>query len=1128
MKTKTALILLFAIIINIAAPLAVFSAELKWPTDYKLSGLQMPFRPADKYETMQNPPDFAWSAVTDATAYDLIVCKDEALTDIVYQKSNVTTNFYNFDHTFEIDTYYWSVRYKVGNKLSEWAPARRFRISPDASEFPVPDIEVLASRIPKEHPRLWMKDGLEKFRTYGETEEGKAYLKRLEEYVLENFDDPLDEEPQFEDFKDDNEKFYVLRGTILYNLSYKIIFGAFLYLMTGNEDYGSFAKKHLLNLASWDPDGVTNYTSQDQVHREITYFSAIAYDWLYPLLSEEEKSEIIEMIRIRTMVMANDLIYGNISMSDRPYESHGSSAHAILIVISMILYDDMPEAADIFRQALPFFINNNPTYSSEDGGYSQGVFYYKSTAVHRSFIVDSLKHTGIIDMHKKAWSVAEPYFPIHTWPMGSVGAFGDGSYVVPTTHMNYKNVRLATTQGHSFSKWAAEEIGDYTDNYNINDSEVPVATFLDVVDGYFEMEAEPPYTVDKGMRFKDIGWATMHSDLVDQKRVSLFFKSSPYGSYNHSHADQNTFVIQGFGERLAIDSGYYAYGTDWENKYVRNTFAHNGITIDGGKGQQINNFDAKGYLTEYINSEDFDVVRGDATEAYAGAMKKAYRNIIFIRPDMYIVIDDLESVKKNGSNYEFWLNAMNNTISVNEDARAIRIKKNSAVLDAALHYPKKANIKYSDVFSGADLNPVPTTETYKNFEVQQRAWFETEKLKKTKMVTTLDVHLKDENRENIKTTDYDDCLKMEFENGTVVYVNTGDKETVSCDNIEFSGLAYVENAYAKMLVTGNYLKKDGVTLFESDIPLSVSLGRGILDISASDDFSLKAYIPSLEALADTDGNELTKERGITYEKDGDCYTFNADMGDYELSVNNAPSEPEVSEGSIRVVMDGKESIVRADKITELDGTVTMHGNIINTAQKYIVTDKSDGFNLQNAAINEVVYLKENVKFSSYNCESPYLIINTVPVADYPMVEHKDHEALKAELDVLIEAEYLTAKTGIPYTYYTREYMSNKGGVSQVYDENDTITYEFEIEEDGYYDLCVKGVAWVDGTKRQFVIDNYAGMFLMPKTPSWGAVASDWTSERVDTNLWLEKGTHKMVIQGLNNYSNFDWFGFIKD
>ena len=59
--------------------------------------------------------------------------------------------------------------------------------------------------------------------------------------------------------------------------------------------------------------------------------------------------------------------------------------------------------------------------------------------------------------------------------------------------------------------------------------------------------------------YPSIGWAAMHSDLGSPGRTSVFFKSSPYGSFNHSHGDQNGFLLSVAGQPLMIKAGWY----DW-------------------------------------------------------------------------------------------------------------------------------------------------------------------------------------------------------------------------------------------------------------------------------------------------------------------------------------------------------------------------------------------------------------------------------------------------------------------------------------------------------------------------------------------------------------------------------------
>ena len=111
------------------------------------SGGGMPFSPADKYTSQQNPPSFTWPYVNNAVSYDLVVCADSSLRDIRYQKNGISVNYYSFDHTFKTGTdYYWAVRYHTAAGTSAWSDARRFRIDPGAYTFTVDDIDKIIQR----------------------------------------------------------------------------------------------------------------------------------------------------------------------------------------------------------------------------------------------------------------------------------------------------------------------------------------------------------------------------------------------------------------------------------------------------------------------------------------------------------------------------------------------------------------------------------------------------------------------------------------------------------------------------------------------------------------------------------------------------------------------------------------------------------------------------------------------------------------------------------------------------------------------------------------------------------------------------------------------------------------------
>ena len=111
------------------ARLPVAEAAPGWPAS-SLTGLVMPFAPADSLVTTQNPPDFHWPAISGSDQYHLQVSRDFSVTDAVYEKQDLTLNFYNFPHVFDAGTWQWRVKYhKPAEGWSEWSQVRKFRIA---------------------------------------------------------------------------------------------------------------------------------------------------------------------------------------------------------------------------------------------------------------------------------------------------------------------------------------------------------------------------------------------------------------------------------------------------------------------------------------------------------------------------------------------------------------------------------------------------------------------------------------------------------------------------------------------------------------------------------------------------------------------------------------------------------------------------------------------------------------------------------------------------------------------------------------------------------------------------------------------------------------------------------------
>ena len=129
----------------------------------------------------------------------------------------------------------------------------------------------------------------------------------------------------------------------------------------------------------------------------------------------------------------------------------------------------------------------------------------------------------------------------------------------------------------------------------------------------------------------------------------MYFKSSPYGSYNHSHGDQNSLVVNSGGRPLLIEAGYSDwYGSPLWNTWYHQTKAHNAVTYDGGLGQKVDGVGSalswNGRVTSFATSPSLDYTSGDATAAYPGSLSSAIRQVWYLRAlDVFVVRDKLAS-----------------------------------------------------------------------------------------------------------------------------------------------------------------------------------------------------------------------------------------------------------------------------------------------------------------------------------------------------------------------------------------------------------------------------------------------------------------------------------------------------
>lgn len=1145
-KTKRIVSALLIMVMTFAlmAPCAMASDEdlSQYYLSYTQIGLGMPYQPADKYVSDQNPPSFRWPFCKGATAYDIVVCNDPELKDVAYIAEKVPYNYHNFDVTFETGKfYYWAARPIIGGKPQAWSTARRFKISPDAHEFVLPDMKTIMSRLPEGHPRFpATKETLEEFRSYKDTNEisRKAFESNIQQadlIVAENTVVPEPKIPANSNYVEYWNEFQVIRDQVYAQID-KGKKTAWAYMMTGDTKYSDYAKKVCIELSKWDINGVTSYQNQDQLHRSMAYEIAEIYDKVYDTLTPSEKQTILKMIKDRTEVM----IYLLDSIPETPYDSHGWTAYGYIGIVALATYGDIPEAEGWLERIIRTYTSVIMPWSYQDGGWSQGPGYWGHSTGFAKEFMNPLALSGILNLYETAWAQNEYLWMLYVASYQGCAFFGDGSgngfgngrpdYTSMITHFTKNPV----------AKWMYQRNGE------------PNVSTEDAYWQYMndDVVAQTGENYPNASEFTDIGWTTMSNSVNSPNRIHMTFKSSPFGSYNHSHADQNAFAIYGYGKALAINSGNYdSYHSPHDSGFTRKTHAHNSVSVATSQGQQDDSILANGHLTNFINHADFDLSSGDATAAYNGKLGKFERHIIYLRPEVYVVIDDLKAAPEKESKFEWWLNALHDMEVYNseEGTNGARITEDGVLLDARVQYPENITTYYNDIYAGSDMVEIKPEGASANNPPQRRVWFETEKVKETKMIVTLDIHKEDTEAKFVDTETYEDYVKMTFPDGSVILVNLKDAgNTVTAGDISFDGVAVAYKDQSIMLVSGTTLTANGIELVKAEKPMSVAIGRNELSISTYDDNRVSIhtnndYVQGVNKVTNYWGTEMSSAYGLTYEdgiltaaEDGtvavfeakDYVTFSADKDNYTLMLNGKSSFGGKAEGSLTIVIDGEETTYPMEGLVNRDGTMEVSTTVNLNMEAFQVLEMSERLIFGSASVGYKGTFGE-IPVSSPVGENR-IVLKTIETNTAKVERNDDHEAVKGSLAVFKEAEDFKDQAEGSNVYSNRPFLSGGKGVQLFNNQGTTMTYDIEIPEAGTYDFAVKYVAWEPGgAVRSMSIGDKIYVIPLDKTPSYGATPSDWTSCVAKIGVELQPGTYTISMTADSGMWNFDWIGFIK-
>ncbi len=608
--------------------------------------------PADGETAAVNPPAMIWRHDSRAAAYELELSRSTDFSEDVIRVEGIELPFYNHSETLEPGEWFW--RYSVINEAGERSrpgPVRRFQITGGAMRLPVPPVDEILQALPG-HPRVFTTpETLDEFRERKDSAGSAAWeeIRRRADRILEDEPEELKLEPLPDELPDHRRQvFYLKDGKPYVPEDYNINHLnrdahragrlSYAYLISGDPRYAEAAGVWADFVADFRVDYHLGGFVERGRHDTVVYAYenglkelAVAYDRIHDHLSAKQRDRILEHVKFHGEA-AYQWIREVMEIHLEYQASHGQQCMHALLTTSLAVAGDLPAADEWVRYLVPQYVNRI-AWMSDDGGYFEGHYYAFKFRMILEGLAAIRSATGIDIFQMPAIRNAGDFWLYcmslnywhHHWGdvfslLSPYGSSADG----------YISNFLASMGGNSYLQW-------WSDTVFADPSHIPLEYLAST-----ELEPRPPVDIAQARAFRDVGKIVAYERFYDHESARIFFRSSQWGAHSHAHSDQNAFVLHAGGEILAADVGYYSYyGDENHQNWAVTSHTHNTVLVNGqGQGKTI---DSPGEITEFFHSPRYTLFAGDASKAYDPPLERFERSVLFIRPDLFLVYDELSA-----------------------------------------------------------------------------------------------------------------------------------------------------------------------------------------------------------------------------------------------------------------------------------------------------------------------------------------------------------------------------------------------------------------------------------------------------------------------------------------------------
>ena len=439
----------------------------------------------------------------------------------------------------------------------------------------------------------------------------------------------------------------------------KIDYLSLAWLVTGDRKYADKVKSVLVTLCSqntWSNEEMMKRSpawTSDLKTAQNCWAVAIGYDAVYDALSADEKKIIVGgVVRLGIRPALHDWVFPDTRIHTLNSMGHNwwSSCVGTAGIASLAVMDEQKEAAGwaetvsaAFEEWFKFNgddLQFKPKTMDKDGGMYES-FNYASFGTGE-YLFFRLAFANAFP--KKSQPVIKGLENMANWFMqasyprnGEIYSlnFGDSESSVAAD----RSVKLLYALGfkNPNSLWYLNQTAQ-----NIHKEGLSVSTPIGLV---YEPDMKgAPVLPDlpTGAIYEDMDWAMLRNSW--KKDETMLGVKSGY-TWNHSHADANSYILFHKGEPIIKDAGNSWYASKDYPAYFFQSEAHNVMLFNGKaqpKEQQYNGSPLRGQVSQMMDGGGIKYVLANGVGPTAVNFTRNFRNFIWIGK-VIIIIDDVRA-----------------------------------------------------------------------------------------------------------------------------------------------------------------------------------------------------------------------------------------------------------------------------------------------------------------------------------------------------------------------------------------------------------------------------------------------------------------------------------------------------